>query len=177
MSKAKLKKYLQTLPQEQLVEIILDLYNARKEAKEYLEFFLEPDQEKALEKAKKDIFRNYFTPQQYPRAKVSFKTGKEIVDDFIHLDIEPRLVADLMLYHASISMSRIFARRLVSEATWNSTISLFRKAAEYIVTYKLRDEMERKIEKLVEYAKYAPEYLHIPERMNNELAELNFYES
>ena len=35
MSKAKLKKYLQTLSKEQVIEVMLELYDARKEAKEY----------------------------------------------------------------------------------------------------------------------------------------------
>ena len=32
MSKAKLKKYLQTLSKEQVIEVMLELYDARKEA-------------------------------------------------------------------------------------------------------------------------------------------------
>ena len=43
MSKAKLKKYLQTLSKEQVIEVMLELYDARKEAKDYLEFYLTPD--------------------------------------------------------------------------------------------------------------------------------------
>lgn len=35
MSKAKLKKYLQTLSKEQVIEVMLELYDARKEAKDY----------------------------------------------------------------------------------------------------------------------------------------------
>ena len=33
MSKAKLKKYLQTLSKEQVIEVMLELYDARKEAR------------------------------------------------------------------------------------------------------------------------------------------------
>ena len=43
MSKAKLKKYLQTLSKEQVIEVMLELYDARKDAKKYLEFYLAPD--------------------------------------------------------------------------------------------------------------------------------------
>ena len=43
MSKAKLKKYLQTLSKEQVIEVTLELYDARKDAKKYLEFYLAPD--------------------------------------------------------------------------------------------------------------------------------------
>ena len=49
MSKAKLKKYLQTLSKEQVIEVMLELYDARKEAKEYLEFYLTPDSNAELE--------------------------------------------------------------------------------------------------------------------------------
>lgn len=39
MSKAKLKKYLLSLTKEQITDIVLELYDARKEAKDYLEFY------------------------------------------------------------------------------------------------------------------------------------------
>ena len=55
MSKAKLKKYLQTLSKEQVIEVMLELYDARKEAKDYLEFYLTPDSKAELEKCKKAI--------------------------------------------------------------------------------------------------------------------------
>ena len=55
MSKAKLKKYLQTLSKEQVIEVMLELYDARKEAKDYLEFYLTPDSNAELEKCKKAI--------------------------------------------------------------------------------------------------------------------------
>ena len=43
MSKAKLKKHLLSLTKEQITDIVLELYDARKEAKDYLEFYLAPD--------------------------------------------------------------------------------------------------------------------------------------
>ena len=55
MSKARLKKHLQALPKERVIEIMLELYDARKEAKNYLEFYLAPDSNAELEKCKKTI--------------------------------------------------------------------------------------------------------------------------
>ena len=43
MPKAKLKKHLLSLTKEQITDIVLELYDARKEAKDYLEFYLAPD--------------------------------------------------------------------------------------------------------------------------------------
>ena len=44
MSKATLKKYLGSLDKSEVIDVVLDLYDARKEAKEYLEYFLNPDE-------------------------------------------------------------------------------------------------------------------------------------
>lgn len=53
MSKAQLKKQLSALTKEQIIEVILELYDARKEAKEYLEFYLNPNEDQKLEEYKK----------------------------------------------------------------------------------------------------------------------------
>ena len=46
MSKAQLKKHLLKLTQEEVIDVILELYDARKEAKEYLEFYMNPKAER-----------------------------------------------------------------------------------------------------------------------------------
>lgn len=48
MTKAQLKKHLQKLPKEQVIEVILELYDARKEAKEYLDFYTNPNEDAKL---------------------------------------------------------------------------------------------------------------------------------
>ena len=65
MSKAKLKKYLQTLSKEQVIEVMLELYDARKEAKEYLEFYLTPNSNAELEKCKKVLTSSLKKSQFY----------------------------------------------------------------------------------------------------------------
>lgn len=55
MSKAKLKKHLLSLTEEQVVDIMLELYGASKEANAWLELYLEPNSDAELEKYKKAI--------------------------------------------------------------------------------------------------------------------------
>ena len=50
MSKALLKKELEKMSASQLRHLILETYEARKEFKEYFEFFLNPDAGKLREK-------------------------------------------------------------------------------------------------------------------------------
>ena len=48
MSKATIKKLLQSMPKEEIIDMVLEMYDARKEAKEYLEFFASPDEDGKL---------------------------------------------------------------------------------------------------------------------------------
>lgn len=55
MSKTELRKQLRTLEADDLRELIMEIYGARREAKEYLEFWLNPDIRKKLDNAVKEI--------------------------------------------------------------------------------------------------------------------------
>ena len=60
MSKATLKKVLNEMDRDSLSEIICELYDARPEAKEYLEFWINPDADKELDKYRQKIFKQFF---------------------------------------------------------------------------------------------------------------------
>ena len=59
MSKAQLKKHLIKLTKEQVVDVVLELYDARKEAKEYLDFYINPTDDAKLEEYKKIIYNEF----------------------------------------------------------------------------------------------------------------------
>ena len=124
MSKAKLKKYLQTLSKEQVIEVMLELYDARKEAKEYLEFYLAPDSNAELEKCKKAIRQEFFPTRGFSE-KPSFAKCRKVISDFQKLKTEPTYVADLMLFYIE-------------------------QGCEYTVTFG--DQYYERIEKLLENA-------------------------
>ena len=52
MSKSTIKKLLQSMTKEDIIEMVLELYSARKEAKEYLEFYASPDEKEKLEESR-----------------------------------------------------------------------------------------------------------------------------
>ena len=60
MSKAKLKKHLLALSKEEIINVVLDLYDARTEAKAYFEFYLTPDCTAELEKLRMRIVHEFF---------------------------------------------------------------------------------------------------------------------
>ena len=49
MSRTKFEKLANEMTKEDLVEMVLALYDSKKEAKDYFEYFLNPNEEKAEE--------------------------------------------------------------------------------------------------------------------------------
>lgn len=98
MSKAKLKRHLLSLTKEQITDIVLELYDARKEAKDYLEFYLALDCNAELEKSKKAIRNEFFTTREFFE-KPSLAKCRKVISDFQKLKPEPTIIADLMLFY------------------------------------------------------------------------------
>lgn len=96
MSKAKLKKHLLALSKEEIIDVVLDLYDARTEAKAYFEFYLKPDSSAELEKLRVRIVHEFFPVRGLPK-NPSFAKCKKIVTDFAKMQASPDSVADLML--------------------------------------------------------------------------------
>ena len=96
MSKAKLKKLLSTLTKEEIIDTILELYDARKEAKEYLDFYLNPNEEAKLEEYKQIIYNEFYPKRGKPKTR--FSVCKKAISEFTKLKPHPSSIADLMLF-------------------------------------------------------------------------------
>ncbi len=99
MSKATVKKALKELDHDSLVEMVMDLYSARKEAREYLEFWVDPDIDREVENLKTRLWKAFFLPQDKPRRKPGFTEAKQLMKNFLTLCHEPDKIADILLYY------------------------------------------------------------------------------
>ena len=86
------------MDRDSLSEIICELYDARPEAKEYLEFWINPDADKELDKYRQKIFKQFFISGSKPRKSPVFKEIKTCIKYFTTLCIDYEKTADLMLY-------------------------------------------------------------------------------
>ena len=98
MSKASVKKALKELDQEGLVNLLMDLYACRKDAKDFLEFWADPDEDKELERVKERIHKLFFLPHDKPRRKPDMTEIKTLVKNFRILGPDPEKIADLLIY-------------------------------------------------------------------------------
>ena len=95
MSKTDFKKYLQQLPKEEVINIVLEYYSKSKEAKNYFDYMLAPDVTKKLEECKKVILNEYYPKRGWGNARIS--VGKKAISDFTKLKPGDEMLAEAMV--------------------------------------------------------------------------------
>ena len=148
MSKTTLKKQIKELTKEQLMEVMLELYDARKEAREYLEYYVNPDENKMFEKYNA-VIRKEFFPQK-GRAKGRTSVCKKAVKDFISLHPSPKLIAELKYSLVETIMEYAVSSRFwLRESQENTLLAFFKDSLEYMFSNYLLDYFDRRIYKLL----------------------------
>lgn len=151
MTKAKLKKHLQMLPKEQIIELFLKLYDARKEAKEYLDFYLMPNSMAEVEKYKKAIRQEFFPDRGFSE-KPSFAKCRKVISDFQKLKPDPHCVADLMLFYIEQGCEYSVTFGDMWEQYYTTLENNFEKAVRVIAQNGLVLDYYKRIENLLDNA-------------------------
>lgn len=100
MSKAQLKKTLSGMDTKEISEMILELYDARPEAKEYLEYWLDPNPQNELERYKEKVKKLFFTPTEKPKKSPTLTSIKNILKYFSTLCYDDEMQTELRIYIA-----------------------------------------------------------------------------
>ena len=130
---------------------MLELYDARKEAKEYLEFYLTPNSNAELEKCKKAIRQEFFPTRGFSE-KPSFAKCRKVISDFQKLKPEPACVADLMLFYIEQGCEYTMTFGDMWEQYYITLENNFDKAVKFIFMHGLLIQYYERIEKLLENA-------------------------
>lgn len=143
MSKTQLKKFLNTLNHDQITEMVLELYAARKEAKDYLDYFMNPDEEKMQEK-----YRAIITKEFLPgpgRVKGRTSRCRKAIKEFATLHPHPSRIADLML--TTVESIMVYDRRVrwVKESQENAAANTLREALDTIWSNDMMPQFERRL--------------------------------
>ncbi|MDR0791841.1 MAG: DUF6155 family protein [Chitinophagaceae bacterium] len=152
MSKAALKKELQKLTKEQLVEQVLDLYDKNKSVKEFYEFYLNPSREKELAKKYKKIIHKEFNVENPERAGLKFSIAKRAVSDFKDLQTSPETLADVMLYLPERACEFTYEYGDMTMQFYDSAYNNFKAAMEFIAKNNLLDDFQLRAEQCVKWA-------------------------
>jgi len=132
MSKSALKNQLISLTKGQIIEQVLDLYDNCKPAKEYLEYFLNPNEKEMFEKYKVIIINEFYPKGKYVLPRTRFSVAKKAIADFRVLHSSPELLGDLMLTLVENACNFTFDYGDMSEQYYNSAYNNFKAVLQYL---------------------------------------------
>ncbi len=120
-----IKKELKKLDKNKLIELFAELYKKNNSVKEFLIYYVNPDEKELLERYRNKVFEAF-----YPKRgnQLKFKEGKQAIGDFKKLGVSPELLADLMLFYveAGVSFTNDFGD--IDEAFYSSLENTFHAA-------------------------------------------------
>lgn len=96
MGLAEIKKELKKLDKDKLIDLVADLYKKNKSVKEFLDFYLNPDERALFYKYRDKVFEAFYPRRGY---NYKLKDGKQAISDFKKLGPSADLLADLMLFY------------------------------------------------------------------------------
>lgn len=146
MSKATLKKVLKNMNADQLREVICELYEVRPEAKEYLEFWIDPDIAKESEKYRLRIFKLFFLSEGRPRKSPDFKGLRTLLKYFSTLYVDLEKQVELRLYAFEIYFLWLETRNRVTSHQKRSE-SFYKDIEEFIDTNQLRESYSLRLQR------------------------------
>jgi hypothetical protein len=152
MSKTELKKHLQTLTKEQVIEQVLELYGNCKPAKEYFEYFLHPNENEKFKKYKAIIINEFFDNTLVGIGKLRFSVAKKAIADFRALKPSPELLADLLVTLPETACHFTNEYGDMSEQYYNSTVTNFEIALKFLQQNNLLEDFKLRCEDCKKFA-------------------------
>jgi len=144
MSKRDLKKYLATLPKEDLEEQLLAMYEKFADVKAYYNFVFNPKEEKLEQEAKVKISAEYF-PLKGKRPKLRRSTAQKYIKHFITLGVDPFVIADVMLYNVEIAQKYSAKRELRYTSFYKSMLNSFKQVVDFVVANGIAGDYKPRI--------------------------------
>lgn len=152
MSKAKVKAFLQGMDKSEIIKVVLELYSARKEAKEYLDFLVDPNEEAKLEEYKHIIKEEFYPDNPRREPKTRFSVCRKAISDFKKLGASPQNIAELMVFYMENACEFTYEFGDMWEQYYDSVETNFQKTCQYLVANGLFEQFEKRLEQCVKWS-------------------------
>lgn len=144
MSKRDLKKYLASLPKDELEVQLLALYEKFSDVKGYYDFIFNPKEDKLEQEAKLKILNEYF-PIKSKRPKLRRSTAQKYIKSFLTLGVDPFVVADVMLYNIETAQRYSAKRQLKYDSFYKSMLNSYKQVVDYVVANGMAPNFKERI--------------------------------
>ena len=140
MSKSQVKKLLAGMSKEEVINIVMELYDARKEARDYLDYYVNPNENKELEKFKKIVLKEFDDDiSRDPQCR--FSVCRKALSDFKKLAPSTETLAEAMVYYVERVCEFSFYAGDLWEQYYDSAVSNFRSMLKFLVKNDMLEAM------------------------------------
>lgn len=151
MSKSQLKKHLNSLEKSQIIEMVMELYSARKEARDYLDYYLNPNESDELEKFK-IIVQKEFDDDISRGPRCRFSVCRKALSDFKKLSPSADTLAEAMVFYVERIYEFSFYAGDLWEQYYDSAISNFRSTLKFLIKNNLLEPMMPRIVQIMAWS-------------------------
>lgn len=141
------RKELESLEKQAIIHHLIELYKRYPKVKEYLDFFVHPDETALLEAYKLKVHEGFY-PARGKRLKLY--RSRKALNDFKKLAISPEAVALLLLYFPQVAVAYAREKSVKTETFYTRIETSFRGALEFIAANNLTEHFRSDIDHLVE---------------------------
>lgn len=150
MSKTDLKKHLQQLTKEEVINIVLEYYSESKEARNYFDYMLAPNVGKKLEECKKVILNEYYPKRGWGRTRIS--VCKKAISDFSKLKPGDEMLAEAMVCLIETACQYTWDYGDMEESFYTAVENNFVRTMKFLAEHGLVEKFQPRITQILKYA-------------------------
>lgn len=144
MSKSQVKKLLTGMSKEEVIDVMMELYDARKEARDYFDYYVNPNESSELEKFKKIVLKEFDDDiSRDPQCR--FSVCRKALSDFKKLSPSADTLAEAMVFYIERVYEFSFCAGDLWEQYYDSAISNFRSTLKFLLKNNLLESMMPRI--------------------------------
>lgn len=152
MSKSSVKKLLGSMDKSEIIAMVMEMYDARKEAKEYLEFYASPNENAKLEEYRRIITEEFYPSRRTREPKTRFSVCRKALSDFKKLRPSEEALAELMVSYMECACRFTYDYGDMWEQFYDSVEGNFEKTVQFIAKNNLWDMYETRIIQCLRWA-------------------------
>ena len=145
MSKTTLRKATASFSADEMRQLLFELYEKSKEAKEWLDFYADPDVGKKLEAYKKPVLKEV---ERYSRRAHRPRVARirPVIKKFASFDPGDAAVAELMVF-AALGLVRVAATNVLPDANAAQVVRFFGDTVDFLKSRLMLDDYLPQFEK------------------------------
>ena len=151
MSKLQVKKLLSSMGKEEVINVVMELYDARKEARDYLDYFANPNEKSELEKFKKNVLKE-FDNDGIRMPQCRFSVCRKALSDFKKLSPSAETLAEAMVFYVERVYEFSFCNGDLWEQYYDSAISNFGSTLKFLIKNNLLESMIPRIVQIMAWS-------------------------